>query len=265
MNGALVFAFNNEQIDYVSMAAWSARRIHRHLDIPVCLVTDTNVTDPVFDRVVKTDAGPSTSRHFADYGANVIWHNGNRASAYELSPWDTTLVLDADYIVASDRLATLFESGQDFLAHDHAYDVTGRNDFSGLNAFGRHHMPMWWATVMMFRRSKQAELVFDSMTMVRNNWQHYRNLYGNSQGTFRNDHALTIALGIVNGHTLDHSAIPWSLACLTPQHELEQTNTDTFRVNFVTDNNKPKWIELNCQDFHAMGKKTLGDIVASTG
>lgn len=264
MNGALIFAFNNEQIDYVSMAAWSARRIHQHLDIPVCLITNTDISNPVFDCVIKTDAGPSTGRHFSDFGTNVVWHNGSRASAYELSPWDTTLVLDADYIVSSDRLGALFESGQDFLAHDHAYDVTGRNDFSGLNVFGRHRMPMWWATVMMFRRSKQAELIFDSMTMIRDNWQHYRNLYGNSQGTFRNDHALTIALGIVDGHTLEHSAIPWSLASLTPEHELQQTDADTFRVNFVTDNNKSKWIELRGQDFHAMGKKTLGDIVAST-
>jgi len=264
MKGALIFAFNNEQIDYVSLAAWSARRIHQHFDIPVCLVTNTDVDNPVFDCVVKTDAGVSTSRHFSDYDANVVWHNGNRASAYELSPWDTTLVLDADYVVASNNLRTLFDADQDFLAHNHAYDVTGRNDFSGLNCFGRHRMPMWWATVMMFRRSKQAELIFDSMNMIRDNWQHYRNLYGNSQGTFRNDHALTIALGIVNGHTLEHSAIPWSLASLTPEHRLQQTDADTFRVDFTTDNNKPKWIELRGQDFHAMGKKTLGDIVAST-
>jgi hypothetical protein len=246
------------------MAAWSARRIHRHLDIPVCLVTDTDVSNPVFDRVVKTDAGPSTGRHFADYASNVVWHNGNRATAYELSPWDTTLVLDADYVVASNKLGTLFDSDQDFLAHNHAYDVTGRNDFIGLNKFGRHGMPMWWATVIMYRRSQQAQLVFDSMIMVRDNWRHYRNLFGNYQGTFRNDHALTIALGIVNGHTLDHPAIPWSLASLTPEHKLQQTDTDNFRMDFVADNNQSKWIEVRNQDFHAMGKRALGDIVAST-
>ena len=265
MNGALIFAFNNEQIDYVSMAAWSARRIHRHLDIPVCLVTDTDVSDPVFDCVVKTDAGPSTGRHFADYGANVVWHNGNRASAYELSPWDTTLVLDADYVVASNSLGTLFESGQDFLAHRWAYDVSGCNDFSGLNYFGRHHMPMWWATVMIFRRSQQAKMIFDSMTMVRNNWQHYRQLFGNNNGSFRNDHAVTIALGIVNGHVTNHAGIPWNLASTLLEHKLTQTAPDTFRVDFQTTGGQSRWIELRNQDFHAMGKKNLGDIVASAG
>lgn len=265
MKGALIFAFNNEQIDYLSLSAWSAHRIHQHLDIPVCLVTDIDAVDPVFDCVIKTDAGPSTGRHFSDYGVNVVWHNGNRASAYELSPWDTTLVLDADYIVASNRLGTLLDIDLDFLAHNHAYDVTGRNDFSGLNRFGRHSMPMWWATVMLFRRSKQAKLIFDSITMIRDHWSHYRNLFGNSQATFRNDHALTIALGTVNGHILNHSAIPWSLASLTPEHQLSQTDTDSFRVDFAIEDNKTRWIEIKNQDFHAMGKKNLGEIVASAG
>jgi hypothetical protein len=265
MKGALIFAFNNEQIDYVSLAAWSAHRIHHYLDIPVCLVTDIDAHNPVFDCVIKTDSGPSTGRHFSDYGVNVVWHNGNRASAYELSPWDTTLVLDADYIVASNRLGTLLDIDQDFLAHNLAYDITGRNDFSGLNRFGRHRMPMWWATVMLFRRSKQAKLIFDSITMVRDHWSHYRHLFGNSQGTFRNDHALTIALGTVNGHILNHAAIPWSLASLTPEHQLSQIDKDSFRVDFVIEDNKTRWIELREQDFHAMGKKNLGAIVASAG
>ncbi len=38
--GALIFAFNNEQTDYVAMAGWCARNIRRHLDIPVAIVTD---------------------------------------------------------------------------------------------------------------------------------------------------------------------------------------------------------------------------------
>ena len=32
--GALIFARNNEQIDYESMARWSAKNIERHLGIP---------------------------------------------------------------------------------------------------------------------------------------------------------------------------------------------------------------------------------------
>ena len=245
--GALIFARNNEQIDYVSMAQWSARNIERHLGIPTHIVTD--------------DSAPATNaRHFTDVGA-VTWHNLNRMDAYGSTPWDRTLVLDADYVVASNQLQSVLEADQDFLAHRWAYDVTGCNTFEGLNSFGNNRMPMWWATVMMFRKSKPAELIFDSMKMIRDNWTHYRKLYKNTNATYRNDHALSIALGIVNGHTLDHAGIPWALASLTPEHKLTQLGPDHYRVDFANTENKPRWIELR-QDFHAMGKQQLGAIVA---
>jgi hypothetical protein len=121
---------------------------------------------------------------------------------------------------------------------------------------------MWWATVMIFNKCRQAELIFDAMVMIRDNWTHYRNIYKNNTPTYRNDHALSIALLIVNGHTLDHSDIPWQLATLTPEHQLTLLSQDQYRVDFVNSEGRARWIELT-QDFHAMGKSQLGDIVAN--
>ncbi len=247
--GALIFARNNESTDYVTMAQWSARNIKRHLGIETHIVTDDS----------RTDSG---SRHFTDQGA-VTWHNTNRMDAYNVTPWDRTLVLDADYVVASDQLKSVLNCDADFLAHRWAYDVTGCNDFEGLNYFGDVRMPMWWATVMVFNRSQHAKLIFDTMAMIRDNWKHYRHIYKNNTPTYRNDHALSIALLIVNGHTLNHSSIPWRLASLTPEHRLTQLDQDRYRVDFVNGQGKFQWIELH-QDFHAMGKKQLGDIVATS-
>jgi hypothetical protein len=264
--GALIFAFNNKEIDYVSLARWCAGNVRRHLGIPVCLVTDSQDQDlSGFDQAIcigPVSLGIANQRYFSDYNTNVVWHNTTRSDVYNLTPWERTLVLDADYVVASDQLKLLLDADLDFLAHKDGYDVTGLNNFEDLNSFGRNWMPMWWATVMMFRKSKQAELIFSTMQMVRDNWQHYRNLYGISQSTFRNDFALSIALGIVNGHTLDHPSIPWNLASLTPDQKLTQLDTDRYRVEFVTPDNKSRYIELH-QDFHAMGKKQLGEIVAN--
>ena len=250
--GVLIFALNNEQIDYVSMAQWSAQNIKRHLGIPTRIITNQDVNLKGTNR-----------RWFGDYDTNVVWHNESRVDAYELSPWEQTLVLDADYVVASGQLKLLLDSDQDFLAHRWAYDVTGVNDFHGLNYFGKYHMPMWWATVMMFRRTDHVRLIFESMLMIRDNWNHYKKLYHNRSPNYRNDHALSIALGLVNGHTTDHDSIPWQLASLTPEHRLTQLDQDHYRVDFTTANNKSRWIELRDQDFHAMGKKQLGEIVAN--
>lgn len=244
--GAVIFARNNEHIDYVAMAKWSARNIERHLGIPTHIITDS--------------ATSNNTRHFTDVG-QVTWYNLNRMDAYRLSPWDRTLVLDADYVVATDQLRSVIDCNEDFLAHRWAYDVTGCNNFAGLNWFGNVDMPMWWATVMVFNKSKSTELIFDAMAMIRDNWTHYRNIYKNSVATYRNDHALSIALGIVNGHTLNHASIPWRLASLTPEHGLTQLDQDRYRVDFVNTECQARWIELR-QDFHAMGKRQLGDIVA---
>lgn len=261
--GALIFAYNNEQTDYVAMAAWTAQNIRRHLGIPVALVTD-RPTDQKFEQVILCKSSGDNRRWFGDYDIDVVWHNNTRVNAYELSPWSQTLVLDADYIVASSQLKTVLDSTQNFLAHRWAYDITSLTDFSGLNYFGNNNMPMWWATVMMFRRSQQAQLIFETMQMVHDNWTHYRNIYKNSRGTYRNDHALSIALGVVNGHTLNHAGIPWSLASLTPDHKLKQLSDDHYRVDFLTPDQRPKWIEICNQDFHAMGKQQLGEIVANS-
>jgi predicted NodU family carbamoyl transferase len=143
--GALIFAFNNEQIDYIGLAAWSAQNIRRHLGIPVAVVTDdvdNNLVRSEFDCVIKSAAESGGTRHFEDYGSSVTWHNAARTSAYELSPWNQTLVLDADYVVASDRLTQLFDVDSDFLCHRLAYNVSSGYLLENLNKFGGYNFPM---------------------------------------------------------------------------------------------------------------------------
>ena len=262
--GALMFAFNNESIDYMALAAWNSHNIRRHLGIPVAVITD----DPGdhgrdFDQVIisarRQDSG---QRNFGDTGP-VHWHNTNRMDAYHLSPWSQTLLLDADYVVASDQLKVVLQSSEEIMCHRWANDITGQDDFSTMNYFGNFRMPQWWATVVMFRRAARTEIVFDCMTMIREHWQHYRRLYGNRQSLYRNDHALSIALNIESGHTLLTTDIPWSLATVMPQHQITHTGADSYRISYQDSQQKSRWIDTQGQDLHVMAKKSLGDIIAS--
>jgi hypothetical protein len=262
--GALIFAFNNEEIDYVAMAAWSAKNIRRHLDIPTAIVTDADTVPDVFEHVIRVPKTGTDTRYFEDVGSTVTWHNASRVDAYNLTPWDQTLVLDADYVVASNTLQNVLASPQDFICHDHAWDLTSTNDFSGLNRFGQHNMPMWWATVMMFRKSNTAQYIFDSMHMVRENWQHYRDLYGIQNKTYRNDFALSIALGIVSGHTQHVDNITWPLASVLPEYRLECLDSDYYVVTYQDQLGTWKNMGWVGMDFHAMGKHHLGAIVEAS-
>jgi hypothetical protein len=262
--GALIFAFNNEQTDYIAMARWSAGRIRRHLKIPTAIVTDVDPGDPRvsgFDHVITSHAAAGGTRYFEDYQASVTWYNAGRTDAFDLSPWDQTLVLDADYVVASDQLSLLLNSDQEFLAHASAYDITGQNDFVALNQYGEYRMPMSWATVMMFHRCEHARLIFNFMRLIRSNWRHYKNLYKIATATYRNDYALSIALNIINGQTLEYSSIPWQLPSVTPEHRVTQLDQDSYRIDYIDQDRRPQWISVHNQDFHAMGKHHLENII----
>lgn len=259
--GALIFAFNNDDIDYVAMATWSAKNIHRHLGIPVCLVTDQDTSTSVFDHVVRLDRGQAGSRYFEDLDRSVKWYNHNRFDAYAVTPWDQTLVLDADYVVASSSLKSLFHSQPDFLCHRYSYDLTRPGFHDGLNTFGDRKMPMWWATVMLFKKSPRAKHIFQVMRMVHDNWQHYCDLFGIHRSTYRNDFALSIAIGVVSGHTWTQETIPWNLAAVMPAHRLEQIDQDSYMITFEDANKRQKRVPIQGHDFHAMGKNDLGDIV----
>ena len=263
--GALIFAFNNEQTDYLAMAGWSAQRIRRHLNIPVAVVTNDKdrARNLSFDRVIEAQPSTGGTRWFEDYQSTVSWHNAGRVDAYNLTPWDHTLVLDADYVVCSNQLNQLWAIDTDFLCHRKAWDAKTGTDLDGLNTFGQTKMPMWWATVMCFKQSNVSQYIFEAMTMVRENWQHYRDLYQIDRSTYRNDFALSIALGIVSGHTGKVDEIPWGLASMLPDTELTQLDSDYFALSYTDSGNVPRTVGISATDFHAMGKRHLEMIIAS--
>lgn len=262
ITGALIFAYNNEAFDYVRMAELAASRVRRHLGIPVAVVTDSP-TNGNFDQVVIHSAPARDSRWFPDAKMRAIWHNHTRPDAWDLTPWDRTLLIDADMVVASDRLKVLLDhASQSVLCHRSAYDVTGINDFSGLGQLGRYAWPLAWATVMIFDRSAHAQAIFACMKMVRSNWTHYRQIYHESSPTYRNDHALTIAQNMANGHTPTWPTIPWSLATVMPEHQITQTDVDRYRIDFVRADNRLAWVEVQGIDLHVMGKRSLGTLTA---
>jgi hypothetical protein len=260
--GALMFAINTQGVDYVKIAAWNAGNIRRHLEIPVALITD----DPgcyadCFDEIITVARRDDSGRRNFEGIGSVAWHNTNRVDAYGLSPWQHTLLLDADYIVASPDLKKLLSCDQEFMCFRSAYDITGHHDFVDMDSFGDFRMPMWWATVISFRRGHKARIIFDCMHMVRENWTHYRRVYGNRPYLYRNDHALSIALNIENGHTLCTTDIPWKLATVMPSCKITNTGMDAYRIDWVDAQKRNRYLDIKAQDLHVMAKKSLEDMI----
>ena len=262
-NGALIFAFDNENTSYLDLAAWSAERVKRHLKIPVAVVTNQpQNADSVFDYVIESDSGDANAKPFEDYGNSASWHNSRRTDAYELTPFEKTLVLDADYVVNNDFLSYYFCLDTDFVCYKDAFSVNqADNDrLDEYNTFGTHRFPMWWATVMLFRKSNTAAYIFDCMNMIRQNWKHYLDLYDIQSPIYRNDFALSIALGIVSGHTLNVDTFDVPMATVMPSQRIKQLDDDYWQFTWQH-NGREKTAALGGFDFHAMCKRDLGEIV----
>ena len=131
--------------------------------------------------------------------------------------------------------------------------------------FGQNHMPMSWATVIKFNRSIVSEQIFDIMAMVQNNYSHYADLYKFRHAPFRNDYALSIALALVNGHSVDPVFdSPWPLLNVNPAHEVRQLDEDYYEIKYtktVNQENKPFKIAVYKQDIHVMGKSFLENLI----
>ena len=127
--GALIFARNNAQVDYIKQAHYLAKRITKYLGIPTTIVTDSieymketyTDYDTVFDQVIEVPFARALSekRYFDGSGVykQLEFKNDLRTQAYELSPYDETILLDSDYIIANDVLTHCFEQDSNFLIY----------------------------------------------------------------------------------------------------------------------------------------------------
>lgn len=214
-----MFAHNNAEIAYGEIALCNALMIRHHMpEAKVALITDKwtlewmienrsqQVVDKAFDDLIIIDvteqARNSKERRFHDTLSTVKsarWLNFGRASAYDLSPYDETLLIDADYLIQSSSLSRVWGSSADIMI---SKDVTTLEHKSPempdrwLNPFG---IAMYWATAVYFRKSPTAKILFDMVEHIRDQYQYYAYLYGFSPALFRNDYAFSIAVHTMNG------------------------------------------------------------------
>lgn len=204
--GVIVFAFNTATVDYVSIAVKAARLVKHTLGLPVTLVTDSSVDNLAFDTVQIVENTFDNNR--IGYESGTKWRNGNRYSAYTLSPYDETILIDSDYLVLDRNLLKLFDCTTDYKI---MYDNSFLNG-STTHKMGTMGLEFLWATVILFKKTEHSEMLFDLVKRIQNNYQHYCSLYHISAGNFRNDYAFTIANHMLNGYTKEEvHGIPWTM------------------------------------------------------
>jgi hypothetical protein len=262
--GAILFAFNSPKYNYYEMAVATAKRINHFLGLPVTVVTDTNSVSPTtyqFDKTIIVEADTSNQRD------NQIWINKGRYQAYKLSPYDETLLIDTDYMVNSNKLLRVFDTYEDFACHDTTSFLMEPNvSQEVLSAFSFNTL---WATVVVFKKTKRAEQIFDCLEMVQKNYDHYGNIHSFVGGVYRNDYALTVALRIANGHTVNkRDVIPWNLIHAGKQTVIYRNNDTEFNTEYTILHNhwhrnksRKEYITIKDCDFHVMNKDNFMELI----
>ncbi len=217
--GLLMFAINNRLVNYLEMATAATVMAQNNLSVQnVTVVTDKGsysklepkykkIADNVFDKILFQDTdyrgGKSNVRLFRDTSSHAQkspWHNLSRPSAYSISPYEETILLDSDYLIQSDRLDLLWGSAEDFRINKQTIFLGSKKLIDPFS------IPLYWATVMYFKKSKRTELIFDLVFHIKDNYEYYRMLYDfrddkiGHRGLYRNDFAFGIAIHTLSGY-----------------------------------------------------------------
>ena len=189
--GVVLFAFNTDSVDYELIAERASRLITHTLDLPVTVITEMS--------------GMQTNTRLG-YAHGTQWFNGDRYRAYELSPYDETLLLDSDYLVLDDALLNILDSTADYNI------MTDNQNFvqTMTGNMGELSLNYVWATAIAFRKTHRSKMLFDLVGRVQNNYRYYCKLYNIRSSNFRNDYAFAIADNIINGYTAS-PGIPWTM------------------------------------------------------
>jgi hypothetical protein len=199
--GVLIFAFDSERVKYSRMARLCVDLVHRFLDVPCTVVTNTEL-DWAPDTVINTAAPESQFRPDSGTNERVEWKNFNRYTVYDYSPYDETILLDADYLVMDTQLKTIWDQDFDYLIPNNNLVLQHMDHVEYL---GPKSFPTLWATVVPFRKTTATEVFFNMVGRVQRNYDYYSKLYHCNTGMFRNDHAFTIANSILNGYQRSHN------------------------------------------------------------
>jgi len=280
--GICFFAYNNSQIDYISLANLAASYTKKYLDKPVCLLTDEGgwewaqesiskkrLYKSFDDVVITTDAMKPNQREHHDSPYTKFkaqFNNSNKHKVFEYSPYDKTLLLDIDYIVKTDFLKNVFESKQHISMFNQAINLRNDKPHQNEQFLFAGGIPMWWSTVVYFDKSPQSKLFFDLWAHVADNYDFYQFLYNFPGKLFRTDYCVSIAVHILNGMNsgdyVDNfsNSVMQNLSQKDDIVEIKDMDDWIVLANDKAEHWKDLIVRHNNYDVHVMNKRALGRV-----
>ena len=242
--GVLLFCFDTEHTRYHKILERCVILIKRNICKEITVVTDFATYQRMSPmgfinyKFIEPELGNELNGR--------AWNNVDRHMSYELSPYDTTLVMDIDYFCFSDNLKQLFNTDYDFLVPTQAHDLTGRNTFDQRRW---SMIPMVWATVLLFKKNDRVGKIFDTIKYIKKNYIYFTEMYRIHSKNLRNDYLFAMALQQINGFT-GYDKMPFALPTLPPDCEVVDITDEGLSWKY---NDQISYVEN--QDVHVLNKE----------
>jgi hypothetical protein len=206
-----------------------------------------------FDRIIGSEISYAQSKRYQE--KQLSFHNYDRCSAWDLTPYNETMVMDTDIVIQSSAMNKVWNSHDDLIVcrkSVDAFDVHSiRSEFLRLSNPG---IDFYWATQFYFRKSEESHVFFETCKWVRANYDWLRSVYGMSR-LLRNDYIWSIALHELGGaqNAAWCPTLPWTLAYAS----------DKVNIHSMTDRSITLYNELfgvrrvQNHDIHIMNKFDL--------
>ena len=273
--GVLIFAHNSKDVDYAMLSIIAGGLAKKHLCVPVSVVTDKftirwmkesniyNIALKVFDQIIEVEKPiTNNSRLLRDgnKGKDVAFINSNRATVWEMSPYESTLLIDSDFLIFSDRLNAYWNYEADVMMGHEMSDIRGDR----VGALDKHisetGVHMYWATTVMFKKNSQSKLFFDLVNHIKSNYKFYADIFQFPPTQFRNDIAFSVAFHMLNGYqsTLEIS-LPSILTVLDADllHCISKRGELILLLNSMKEDNKFFLTSISDTDIHIMNKQSI--------
>ena len=274
--GFLLIAFNNNEIDYIKMACCCAISIKSHLEHNhITLVTESTdwleqilskkTIKDIFDNIIIVDP-PIQKNIRIHYDSpwtkfKAPFLNNKRANAYEMSPYEETILLDVDYLVMSNSLDLVWNNTEDFLINKDAVNLRNKKFHSKEIRLSQDGIPMYWATLIYFKKSELAKRIFDLTIFIKQHYLFYKQLYKFPGSVFRNDYVFSIAIHIISGFVENNiKSFPnGTIKTMDQKDDIVKIGDDN--ILFLSHDQKKPWINnlINFQqlDVHMMNKRSF--------
>lgn len=217
--GFVVLAQNSQGIDYIRQAYYLAKSLELSQTQykKVTLVTNDKVPDryqEAFDQIVPIP--------FEDHAKDSEWKVENRWKVYHASPYDETIVFDADMLVTKD-----LSNCWSFVENKNLFFTSVVTNYRGnlvvdntyRKTFVENNLPNLYSGMFYFRKSEKSQEFFKVLEYVVYNWEKF--FFEIAPKSFQNFFSLDVAVAITSkildiDDEITHGASPFQFVHMKP-------------------------------------------------